>query len=349
MTLANRRDLLQKLLAVEPGLARTDRFLQGKCVILRQGRFYTLSQEIACSIASGLPRDMEAAVRADKLMKMLKELPDETLEISLSKTLNLTACLTGIKRRRVKLPIEGEIKLDVNAVELPGKDDWQPLAEDYGEAILVAASCTKTQGDYLHTCIHVTSRWLEASDNCKMARYKVLLPIAEPCLVRAKVLKEVASLGMTKVAATVNWLHFKNPLGLRVSVQKHQVESYPPLIEFLKLRGTKVTFPKTLVKAAGRAAIVADEDVGIKIEVYGDGSLSIEGKSIFGEYGETKAIKYDGKELSFLVPPKLIAELVEKHNAVEVTDVSLRVNGGKFIFATSLNALKEKECKAQRP
>ena len=326
----DRRELLQRLLAVSPGIVKSGT-TQSDCIVLRKGRFYTLSKEIACSLVSGLEPDVEGAVQADRLIELLKQMPDQDVDINIEKGI---LHLSGLgKARRAKIPMESEILLPVGSVELPKA--YTRLSEGFAEAVDLVISCTKKRGEFLHECLHIHPKYIEASDNIQMARWDIETFVPKSVLVRGQSLKAITQLGMTKGAMTESWLHFVNPMGLRVSVCQWAMEKYPKLDDFLNLRGEKVVLPKLLAGAAMRAGIFAEEDsIGVKLN--GDGRVLLESKCGAGEYQEEKVLKYDGPELRFSVPYKLIAKLVEKHNGIEVTECSLRVNGGKYIYATSL-------------
>jgi hypothetical protein len=90
-----------------------------------------------------------------------------------------------------------------------------------------------------------------------------------------------------------------------------------------------------LEESVNRASLLSQDNVQVKAM---DGRLYVEGKCMEGKHTEDKEIKYDGPDLDFLVPPKLISEVISKHSTVEVTDSSIRVNGGKFIFCACLGA-----------
>lgn len=333
----DRRDLLQRLLAVEPGISKKGAVYQSDCVVMRKGRFYTLSQEIACSVISGLPVEIAGALRADKLLELLKQLPDEHIEVSAAdNVLHIVAHKQNGRQRKAELPMEDEILLPVDSVELP--KEWIKISEEFGEAIEMVHGCTKKRSEFLKECVHVHPQRLEASDGIKMIRYKIKTFVTASVLVRGQVMKEIPPLGMTKACETENWLHFRNPMGLRVSLKKYAQEDYPPLEEFLKLRGEKVSFPKGMVEVATRAGILADPDTGISISLDSKGAL-VEGRSAAGKYEEGNQIKYKGRPLKFMIFPKMISELVEKHNECEVTEATVRVEGEKFIFAAVLEAV----------
>lgn len=330
----DRKSLLQKLLMVEPGTSKQETIQQSACVVLRRGRFYTLSQEIACSAPSGLPAEMEGAVRAEKLIEVLRQMPVDDVDVELGeKVLTIKA-----PRRRLRVAMEDETVLPVGEVELP--KEWQALDEDFSEAVDLVHRCTKKAGDdFLSQCVHVCPEWLEASDNDRLIRYRVKVPVVEPVLVRGSSLKEMAELGMTKGAATDSWLHFRNPLGLRVSVRKFAQESYPDLSPFLRVRGAKVVLPKGLKLAADVAGVFQDDRGHVRLQ-FTNGELTVTGRCAEGEYTERCRLRYQGPDMAFLVPGKIVAELAERYTRCELTDQSFRVNGGKFIYCTSLEITK---------
>jgi hypothetical protein len=153
----------------------------------------------------------------------------------------------------------------------------------------------------------------------------------------------MCQLGKTKGCEPESWIHFRNPLGLRLSLRKHAVEFYPDQAELMKVRGRKLTFPKELADAAQLAGLFENEgNVRIKLA---PGLLTILGENVEGQYRATLKTGYKGKEVSFLTAPKLIAELVARYSECELTEHTLRVDGGKFIFLTALEMLKKGKAK----
>jgi hypothetical protein len=332
----NRMDFLAKLLMVEPGIAARETIQQSSCVILKRKRLYTLSMEIACSLLSGLPEDMEGAVRAEKLVALLKLLPDEEVDISIvDKILHIK----GRRKATYKIPMEAEIVLPVDEVERP--INWSELDGDFSESVDLAQRCTikKTDEGFAKVCIHCHPKWLESCDNRRMIRYPIKTFVKSPVLVRGETFKSIVQMGMTKGCETDNWLHFKNPSGLRMSLRKYNVESYPDLATFLNIRGRKVSFPKGLKEVAERVGLFAEKDLRLTLDD-SKHALIVEGRSVEGEGYEECKMKWDGDKISFLVPPKMLAELVTKHAECEVTEASLRVDGGKYVFCSALEMVK---------
>ncbi len=331
--LIQRKDFLQNLLMVSPGLSKKEVLQQSGCIVFRKGRMYTLSQEIACSLPSGLAPEVECAVRAENLIELLKRLPEDELELTHEvKTLNIKG-----KGRKAKITLEAEILLPIDEVELPKKDSWQPLHENFAEAVDLVQRCTRKKDNFTFESIHICSTYMEAGDDIRRIamRYTVPTFIEKECLVRGETIKCIVQLGMTKGTETDSWLHFHNPIGLRLSIRKFSMEPYPSMDQLLAIRGKRVVFPKGLQEAAERAGLFTEDGDAVKISV-SDDKLVIEGKNVTGEYREGSKLKYKGDPISFYIPAKLIQEIAKDHSECEITSCSLRAEGSQFVYCSSL-------------
>lgn len=326
----DRHELQKRLLAVSPGLTSGKDPVQGDCVVIKAGRFYTFNGEVACSIVSGLPQDLKCAVQAKAFTDLMKKLTEKELDLSVDKG---QIILAGNKRK-YKLNTEAEIFLPVDSVERP--KDWVKIDSAWPEAVDLVVRCTDKKGEFAQKCVHVHPHWLEASDNNKLARWTMDTFVAKSVLVRGTTLAEIVPLGVTKGCETAQWLHFHNPFGLRISLRKWPEENYPPLDEFLEVRGERIVFPKSIATAAALAGTMLDEkDGSVRMELT-QNQLLITSRGCIGESEAQQDIAYEGRELAFLIPPKLIAELVETNTECEVSEVSLRVDGGTYVYLTSL-------------
>jgi len=328
MTQISRRDFLQRLLMVKPGISARESLQQSSCVIFRKGRLYTMNQEVSCSIPSALDTGVEGALRADKLMDLLQSLDDDEMEVG---QVGKTLLLSG-KNKEAKLVMEMEIVLPLEGVELPKV--YQPLSPDFAEAVKLVKVCTKKKSDFALETLHMTPKFLEASDNSRIIRYSVPTFTTGEVLARADSLSSMTQLGMLEAAETENWLHFRNSLKLRVSVRKFAVQKYPDLSQFLKLRGERVVFPPAMQVAVARAGIMAEESVRVSLSNEG---LTVLGQAAGGTYRETISYdKYVGPAITFSLPSKMLLEALEKSSTCEVTDCSLRVAGEKYTFVAAI-------------
>jgi hypothetical protein len=336
----NRNDLLHRLLSAAAGLTRKEVLQQSSCFVLKKGRAYTFNQEINCSVPTGLDSELVGAVPAAKLLELLKRLPDDEVEVGHN---GKSLSVKGGGGRASRLAVEAEVLLPVDLPPAEFPRTWIQLHENFAEAADLTSRCTKKKCDqFARTCVHALPDCLEATDNARMLRYPVKTFLAAEALIRGSTLKEMVQLGMTHGCATPNWLHFKNPLGLRMSLLKFAPEGYPNCTPCLERRGTPVRLPGGLAQAAELAGLFEDEDGSIRIEASG-GLLTVTGENAYGDYTEPKKMTYEGPDLKFGVPPKLLAELVEHDTAVEIGDGFVRIATPRYTFVAALEVLKPHE------
>jgi DNA polymerase III sliding clamp (beta) subunit (PCNA family) len=332
----NRAELLQRLEAVEPGLSLKDIVEQSSSYIFENGRVMTFNEEVACSTSSPIPKEFTGAVRARPLKNLLAKLVEDDVDIEAEKG---EFIITG-KRRRAGIKMDEKVTLDLSIVEAPKKEDWFPLADDFADAVGMVQECAGNDEDkFITTCIHITPKWLEAFDNYQLSRYKVKMPIKESTIVKKDNIKHLMTLDMTEVSETPKWLHFRNPAGLRFSC-KRLMEQFPDLTALLdQVKDTyPVTLPPGLADAADKAEVFSKEEKAnnlVTVELR-QGKIRITGTGSFGWYQEVKSCVYEGKTLSFMVPPTLLKDIIKRHNDCEITRDWLLVRGGKFLYMTSV-------------
>ncbi len=99
--------------------------------------------------------------------------------------------------------------------------------------------------------------------------------------------------------------------------------------------------PKGLGEAAETAQIFSAENADRNNDLIDlkPGRLTIKGQGTSGWYSESKKIaSYDGERLRFLIAPKLLIDLTNKHHECEINENILRINGGNFIYVTCLGS-----------
>lgn len=323
------QELLQAMLCVTPGLSKGS-VAQSDCFIFRNSRVFTMNREISCSCPSGLPPEVKCAVRADTLLSFMKMIDSEEGDISQEETALKIKCGA---RRKTSFSIEESILLPVEAVELPAKELWKSLHRDFAEGVQMTAECTKKDG-FLKECIHVHPKMLESCNGPQAIRYPLETFVSKAVLVRGNSLKSICQLGMTKGAETKEWLHFRNPMMLRVSVRKHELEqSYMNLTPIVNMTGRRVKFPKKLADAARRAGILSGDK--IRLTLSRDG-INVYGKDAPGEHSEDLDVKYSGPTVTFTIHPKLLEELAERDTICQVTDRCLKIETDKYTYCSSL-------------
>ncbi len=336
MIRVNREVLLSELESVDPGLAPREVVEQSSSFIFKSGKVITYNDEVACWRPCCIAKKgVECAVKAEPLKAILRKLPEEDIEIEFTEK---EMVVTG-KKRRAGIAIDAEVTLPFDNVEDPG--EWKPLAEDFGDAVSVVQECvSKDESCFALVCIHVCPKWIEATDDYQVIRYKVKTPIAKKALVRKAALQHVISLGMTEIAESENWLHFRNPTGLVLACRSYE-EEFPDIkTAWDTFKGTPTIFPKGLAEAVERSEVFSVENPEsnhVRVELRA-GKMRVSSEGASGWYNEVKTAKYKGDPICFLISPKLLSRLVRDFSDYEITEDKLKAVGSKFIYVACLTA-----------
>lgn len=325
-----RESLLSSLELLRPGLSPKDVVEQSASFAFRDGQAMTFNGEIACSIKS--PLKITGSVAAQPLLDLLHKLVETDVEVVAdSKRLKIIG-----KRKQAGIRLEKDVTLPIESVETPTA--WHKLPEDFCEGVEAVQGCAgKDESMFALTCVNIHPKWVEAFDNIRAARYRVKTGVSEPVTVQRDAIKHITALGMTHICETPTWIHFRNQEKLVFSCRKFIVE-YPSLTEILNVSGEKIALPRGLSDAADRADIFSRENAdsnSVAVELV-SGKLKVKGSGSLGWYSESKKIKYAGPQLTFLISPKMLSEIVQRHSVCELANNCLKVSGGKFSFVTLL-------------
>lgn len=338
-TRLNRAEFLQGLESVQAGLSAKELVDQCNSFVFKGGRVVTFNDEVGCRWKSGLPKEFKGAVQAAPLLKLLRQLTEETVEVELT---GGEFVITG-KRKRTGIAMDAEILLPLDGLQPPG--EWVPLHEDFAEAVAIAKDCTGTdEQKFVLTCVRLHPKWVEATDNYQAMRFRMKTGLPEPTMVRASAIKHVVDLGMTEVSTTENWVHFRNPAGLVLSVRRH-AEDYATDLKgfFVAENASPAVLPKGLADAAATAEIFSSENADnnvLRVEMR-SGRLKLTGRGVSGWHTEVRKCQYAGPDVRFLISPKILAKLAEKYNDCLITDRRIVVNSGGFSYMSCLGAVED--------
>lgn len=338
MTKVNREQLLAVLQAVSPGLSPAGVIEQSQCFVFRKGKVYTYNDEEMCYAPCPL-EGVEGAVPARPLLQVLEKLKEEEVGIELREG---ELKVSG-KGRAAGVTMSKEVLLPIDKVERP--KEWHKVSDQYGDAVLLAYECAgRSEKDIATAVVHFAENWVEAFDNYQMLRHRLKTKAPKNTIIKAKSAKAAAEMAPHAVAFTDNWMFFRNGNGLVVGCRKYVGEFFD-LSSQVKIEGTPVNLPKGLAHAADVASTFSSEnkdDNVVTVSVKRD-ELRITARGVSGWYREKTAIKHRGPELSFVISPKVLCQIVEKHNTCLVTKDRLKVDGGAWVYCTVLGAPQEEK------
>lgn len=322
-----REELLTALQFAKLGTSlRGEMLEQSNSFVFVDGNVVTFNDEIKTTSHSPLG-DIEAAVIADDLLRLLEKLPDEEIEVGIKKGKKGHELSIKGKKRRAGVTCFAEITLPYD--EIPKPEKWSKLGEGVVEMLQHASHiCGNNITDELTTYVHVTPDYIEASDNRRLLRADMETGFPEECLLPAKSLKVISSVDIRRVSVGEGWVHFrasnKGIISIRCSHQKYHKD----MDKVLNMGDNPqaISFPANLAELVGRAAVMLDTEGGGYIQVeLDDGQLTLSSQRDTGWYAEDKRVKYSGTPLSFYIKPTFLQQLLERTRKAEVSE-----DGGKM-------------------
>ncbi len=333
-----REKLLQELESVQPGLSQKEIVEQSSCFIFQDGKVMTFNDEIFCKRPTCTK--LTGAVSAAPLIALLQKLPNDEIELEARES----SLLIKANNRRASIRMEKEILLPVATVDIP--KGWKPIQEDFAEAVDMASQCaSEDASNFAICCIHITPKYLEATDNFQLTRYKLPTGVLENVLVKQSSIKHIVQLGMSEFCETESWMHFRNKQSGLIFSCRRWIEEFPDMGEFLKVQGDPLIMPKGISDCVDKAEIfsAADPDKNeVQVEI-GPGKMQLKGHGPDGWYKEAKKLQYSGKKLVFYIGPKLLVQVSNKANECIISNDRLKIDGGKFSYVVSLGTPDEKE------
>jgi len=335
----NKKQLLDALEIVKPGLASKEQLEQTTSFAFFGGRVVTYNNEISIS-APIHGMEITGAIQADNLYKFLGKIKKEEIELEVKG--NEIVITSG--KSKAGLTLQSEIKLPLNE-DIAEKNDWNILPENFLQGVrFVVSACGKDTNLPILTCVHVSQKgFVEASDNYRIAKYHLGedMPLNTFLMPSTSILTMV-KLQPTQISEGKGWIHFKTEDEVIFSCRVFE-DSYPDTKAFFNIQGEKVTFPKTIEEVLDRAGVFAkrdtvmDETVNITIS---DRKLKVSSKSESGWFEEEVNMAYEGENLSFDVTPHLLKQILSETLACVVGKGKLQFEGESWVYITALRGDK---------
>lgn len=338
-----REELINELETVRAGVSPREFIEQSSCFVFQEGTVMTFNDEVACRRKSCI--SLTGAVQAAALMSILHKLDDPTLLVRKGENGQLE--FKG-KNKAFGVTMDSEIFLPIDRVETPEK--WKSITPDFVEAIGLVMHCvSRDENRFLLTCIHLHPEWVESCDDLQLMRVNINTKLKESVLVRGSSLKHILSLGMTDIAFTESWIHFRNKAGLIYSCRRF-AEEYPDVADLLQIKGHKITIPRGLSAASERAAVFAADaangDSLMKVSLK-EGKIRVLGEGSSGWYREVKKAAYKGPMLVFYMSPELLKHVSDNYSDAQINEDKLKVTGGNWEYVTALGKKPKKEEEAE--
>lgn len=333
-----RKELLDALGIVKPGLANREMIEQSTSFAFMDGRVVTYNDEISISHPiKGL--DVEGAIRADELYQLLSKINKDEIDFVTRDSEVI------LKSGKIAAGFSLEEKIELPLEEIGDLGKWKKMPTSLLEALrFTMFSCSRDMSSPLLTCVNVRKDGLvESSDNWRFTQHQGdKLPI-RTFLIPATTVQDLVRYDVTKIASGRGWVHFATAEGTVFSCRTFEGE-FPSGADLLDVKGVEITLPKSIGDMLDRATVfskrghVLDEMVTVtlakkKLKVFGQGDS--------GWFEESANVKYSGDPIAFSISPTFLKDIVIKHRACILGDNRMKFVGEGWEHVMALKAEEE--------
>ena len=220
--------------------------------------------------------------------------------------------------------------------------NWVELPEGYSKKLSLASKVTSTDFNrFLLTCVHVTNKMIESTDNLKIIQSGVEIPDVEfDFLIQGSTLSKILFYHVVSMAFTDKWVFFKTSDNVIFATRIYN-DKYPELGQFLDFEGKKVVFPDDIMGIIDTAVVFSNTVEGslVSVEVKNN-KMVVSSENNEGWYQETADIESEVNSFGFTIPPELFKDILSRGDNCFIDDGKLKVKTDDYEF---VSVLMEKE------
>jgi DNA polymerase III sliding clamp (beta) subunit (PCNA family) len=331
----SRKNLLEVLTSVLPGLAAKEEVEQSTSFVFKDGRVYTFNDEVAVSCPTDL--DIEGAVQGKELYALLNKLTAEEVDVTVKE--NQLRVKAG--RSNSGITLEEEVTMPLDEIPQPQEEDWKKIPVGLLEGIAFTLfSCSREASMPVLTNVHVAKGVVESCDGYRATRYEGK-KIKKSFLIPASSAQQLIKYkDISKYAVMDGWAVFGTKEGLIFSCRVFE-EKYPELDSFFDFEGFEIKFPEKIADVLDKASIFMDtsDDLGERVTIsLQKKKMIVRGEGQKGWFEEEVPTKYKGDEVQFVVNPAFLKQAIATLDHVLVGESRLKFVGENFSHIVALLA-----------
>jgi len=331
----NRQELLDALIAVQPGLASKEVIEQSSSFIFIDGEVVAYNDEIAISCpVEGL--GIVGAVEARPFLKLLQKLPDTEIEImTKGEEIRIES-----GRRKAGVNIAPEVTIPLKEIGKPQK--WNKVPQGFSEGVSFCSfSASSDMTKPILTCLHISGVRIQSCDDFRATRCDIGKWSGGDVLLPTRAARILVQYEPTHWGSTTGWIHFKNEeTGVRFSCRTLEDRDYPDLDRFFDVEGLEIDLPEATAEILDRVRIFSeqehaqDEEIEVTLR---ENKMVLHGKGSSGWMKERIKVGYGGdEEIRFHINPVFFSDILEILDSVIVADNMLKLDGDDFSHVVML-------------
>jgi DNA polymerase III sliding clamp (beta) subunit (PCNA family) len=339
----NRKEFLQLLNRLLPGVSVRDLIPQTQCFIFNKGEAFTFNDCVCIKIKTAL--QLNCAIQAKELYLLISKIEDEEIEIEQKGNTLVIATDTGQGTISIQ-----DIAISISHIPDPlhSKIKWIPISEDEWNQIYQGLSvCVHTvSSDYARaklTCVHFKKNKIESSDGNNVTLFEVDSAPSESFMIPEGAVRALLQFDsfdqygvVHKKDSPLKYVFFMDTdSGMVLSFTTYD-ELYlnfekQGIYKLCELKGEHIQFRiRSMLSAVERARIFTkDMEFEEKIHISMDSNcITIQGQGEKGKWKEKMRSRHKGKEVSFQIPPSTLLYLLKDREFTE----GVLVDYNKILF-----------------
>lgn len=332
----DRKELINAIKAIKPGLTRDNIVEQAEFISFNEDEIVSYNNEV--SISYPYESGLTGAVKGNELLKILTAMPDG-IKITSKKDKLIIA--KKDKKNKITaslklLPVQTDIW-----PEIP--EDFETLPENIVKALkfcMFSTAADPAMGAL--NSIYIENESVLSCDNFRATQYELDGIITAPLLIPLKLAKVLVDYPIIKYAQDDSWLYFEDEQGVIICCKKVEYE-YPTeqVRGLFNSDGESITLPDDFRTTLDRSEILSQIDIEnqkiVKLELL-NGKMIISSSGDIGQYKEELAIKYSGQELTIMVNPVHMKQILTDCSEFLLTESNINFKTETFNHVIALIA-----------
>lgn len=332
----NRKDLVEALDRVAPGLSPKESIEQSDCYVLLGDKIVTFNDEIAVSYPFDI--GIEGAVNATTLYKLLKRIKTKEIDVSVK------GGELRIKGGKGKggIRLDSEIALPIE--DFKGEKEWIPCPHGFAQALrMTLYTVSREENMGVCTGVHVSETFAESTDNFRVTRkfYDELDMPFDDFVIPAVSAKHIMGYDLDEVYVDGTWAHFRAKDDTEISCRIYN-EEYPNLQRFAEAEGgTTVELPDSFADLVSRAGVFSEMDEEVALEkiklTLQKNKLIVRGDAEQGHWEEEAKVEYDDDKIEFFSSPQHLVEMFALTREFTISDTLITFKkADDFVYVTAM-------------
>lgn len=313
--------------------------IQGGLIMIDDDKMYGANYSGSAVITLDKDIKINRTVRFKELFDLLSKIKTKEVNIEQNKKDKSRLIITTNKTNAELNTSFPPVVHNLNSI----KGKWVKLPNDFISGIKLCSSSTIKDNTQIFSCLNITAKTISSCDNIRISKHswKKHIDIKNNVLIPSENTTRVIKFEPSSLLVNKDCYYFKNKYKDILGIRKMELEEYPDINTFLKVKTkNEINLPLKAKDSLQRAGIFGSDEVTgetiVNITVK-ENKLIFNAQSEVGKIRETIKIDYKGKEIKFSMYPDALSQIFnydsdKDHVTIKVGDSSILFEGRRFKY-----------------